>query len=158
MAATLYEDHIWHSQVKHIWVKFHYVCELICLGESIIHHVTSTENIADILTKPLNKTDFLWLCLCLRLHPVSPCDGHAWGGATYNLRRSHHIKQPVTHAYIHIWHFPHTSINNTFHKPFYKHLQHIPMSSYLYLHTHPHPLQGGVLNLAHIRYIMDLSY
>jgi hypothetical protein len=57
-ATTIAEDHIWHSRIKHIRVKYHYIRELIASGDlSVIRCHTST-NIADIFTKPLAKLDF----------------------------------------------------------------------------------------------------
>jgi len=60
-ASILSEDHIWHPQVKHIWVKYHHVRELVTDGEIKAVHVCSADNVADILTKPLTRPDFLHL-------------------------------------------------------------------------------------------------
>jgi hypothetical protein len=57
----LTEDHVWHSCVKHIHIKYHHVHELIADGDLTITHVSSADNTADALMKPLNKSDFLCL-------------------------------------------------------------------------------------------------
>ncbi len=59
--SCLAEDHIWHPQVKHIWVKYHSVHELVMNSELSITRVWSCNNIANILTKPLARPDFLHL-------------------------------------------------------------------------------------------------
>jgi hypothetical protein len=60
-ASILTEDHVWHARVKHIRVKYHYVRELVANKELTVKRVRSSENTADILTKPLNRTDFVRL-------------------------------------------------------------------------------------------------
>ena len=57
-ASRLSEDHVWHSRVKHIRVKYHYVREQVLSGEVKIQRVRSSDNVADILTKLLSRNDF----------------------------------------------------------------------------------------------------
>jgi Reverse transcriptase (RNA-dependent DNA polymerase) len=76
-ATILTEDHVWHSRVKHIRVKYHHVRELVTDGELTIARVPSAENTADILTKPLNKADLLRLRVRLGLRPLSDESGRA---------------------------------------------------------------------------------
>ena len=57
-ASILTQDHVWHARVKHIRVKYHYVRELVADGELLVKRVRSSDNTADILTKPLGRTDF----------------------------------------------------------------------------------------------------
>ena len=73
-AAILTEDHVWHARVKHIRVKYHYVRERVASKELVVKRVSSHDNVADILTKPLGHTDFLRLrhSLGLRLPSGSP--------------------------------------------------------------------------------------
>jgi hypothetical protein len=60
-ASRLTEDHVFHPHVKHIRVKFHHVRDMVHDGELRVTRVRSCDNIADILTKPLNRADFLRL-------------------------------------------------------------------------------------------------
>ena len=62
-----------HGKVKHINIHHHYICELIYSGTIIIEHVTSTNNLADLFTKPLfcdnhhhilASLDIKWALLC----------------------------------------------------------------------------------------------
>jgi hypothetical protein len=57
-ASRLSEDHVWHSHTKHIRVKYHYTRELVHAGDITVSRVGSKDNTADILTKPLSRTDF----------------------------------------------------------------------------------------------------
>ena len=57
-ASRLAEDHVWHSHTKHIRVKYHYTRELVLAGETSVLRVNSKDNTADILTKPLARSDF----------------------------------------------------------------------------------------------------
>ena len=71
--SLLTEDHIWHSQVKHIHVKYHYIHDQVSDGEISIAHIKSADNTADIFTKPLGQSDFMQLRQYLGLCP--PTDG-----------------------------------------------------------------------------------
>jgi len=70
-ATRLAEDQVLHSQVKHIRVKLHSICENIDLGELEILRVRSTDNIADILTKALGRSDFVRLRGYLGLRDIT---------------------------------------------------------------------------------------
>ena len=70
-ATRLAEDQIFHSQVKHIRVKLHAIRELVDLGELVVTRVRSADNIADVLTKALGRSDFLRLRGYLGLRDVA---------------------------------------------------------------------------------------
>ena len=60
-ATHLAEDQISHSEVKHIRVKLHSIRDYIALGDIQVVRLRSEDNLADILTKPLNRSDFVRL-------------------------------------------------------------------------------------------------
>lgn len=60
-ATCLAEDQVLHSEVKHIRVKLHSIRDNIAFGDVQILRVRSEDNLADILTKPLSRNDFLRL-------------------------------------------------------------------------------------------------
>jgi hypothetical protein len=60
-ASILSEEHVWHPRVKHIRVKYHYIRDLVADGEIKVTRVRSADNIADILTKPLGRADYVRL-------------------------------------------------------------------------------------------------
>lgn len=70
-ASRLAEDHVSHSQVKHIRVKFHSIRDCIEHGELRVHRVRSSDNIADVLTKPLGRMDFARLRGFLGLRDIT---------------------------------------------------------------------------------------
>ena len=57
-ARRLVEDHVGHPNVKHIRVKFHYICNLVEDSTASLTHMCLQDNTADILMKPLACTDF----------------------------------------------------------------------------------------------------
>jgi Reverse transcriptase (RNA-dependent DNA polymerase) len=66
-ATTIAEDHVWHSHIKHIRVKFHYIRELITTGDVTVARCHSSDNVADILTKALARPTFCRLRSALGL-------------------------------------------------------------------------------------------
>ena len=46
------------KRMKHIDIRHHFLKDLICNGDVVMNHVCSSNNIADILTKPLCKEKF----------------------------------------------------------------------------------------------------
>ena len=46
--SHLSKDHVWHSHTKHIWVKYHYMRELVLAGDVTIQCVGSKDNTSDI--------------------------------------------------------------------------------------------------------------
>ena len=54
-AKTLAENPIFHPKTKHIEVKYHFIREKVLEGKFILKHVSTTDMIADVLTKALPK-------------------------------------------------------------------------------------------------------
>ena len=55
----LAETPVFHDKSKHIEIKYHNVWDMVQRGEVRIHHIATDDHIADILTKPLLKGNFL---------------------------------------------------------------------------------------------------
>ena len=72
-ATRLAEDQVLHSEVKHIRVKLHTIRDYVALGDIRLLRVQSQDNLADILTKPLARPDFLRLRNYLGLCAVDTC-------------------------------------------------------------------------------------
>ena len=49
------ENYISNSRTKHIGIKYHFIREKVMDGTIELKYVRTDENLADILTKPLNK-------------------------------------------------------------------------------------------------------
>ncbi|KAH9727669.1 retrovirus-related pol polyprotein from transposon RE1 [Citrus sinensis] len=72
-AAELARNPVFHSRTKHIEIDLHFIRDKVLAGDLKILYVPSTEQIADILTKPLNSSQFNYLRLKLNeeLCPLS---------------------------------------------------------------------------------------
>eukprot|EP00253_Pinus_taeda_P018932 PITA_18932 len=65
LAIALSKNSVFHKRTKHIDTRFHYIRELVNNGEIVIEHCRTQEQVADILTKPLNQKSFEFLRKCL---------------------------------------------------------------------------------------------
>ncbi|OMO66088.1 Reverse transcriptase, RNA-dependent DNA polymerase [Corchorus capsularis] len=50
-----------HSKMKHVSIDFHFVRGKVNAGHLLFHHVSSKDQLADLLTKPLSRQQFLSL-------------------------------------------------------------------------------------------------
>ncbi|GJT51291.1 hypothetical protein Tco_0977448 [Tanacetum coccineum] len=64
-AIDLSKNPVQHSQTKHIEIRHHFLRDNVQKGNISIEKVTSEDNIADILTKPLKRDPFNYLRLGL---------------------------------------------------------------------------------------------
>eukprot|EP00253_Pinus_taeda_P014143 PITA_14143 len=53
-AFALSKNSVFHKRTKHIDTRFHYIKELVSNGEIVLQHCRTQEQVADILTKPLD--------------------------------------------------------------------------------------------------------
>uniref|UniRef100_A0A2N9HBW1 Integrase catalytic domain-containing protein n=1 Tax=Fagus sylvatica TaxID=28930 RepID=A0A2N9HBW1_FAGSY len=67
-AIYLAKNQVYHARTKHIDVKFHKIRELIVTGDIVLEKVHTSENAADMLTKPVTTAKFKH---CLDLVNVS---------------------------------------------------------------------------------------
>lgn len=70
-AIALAQSSKGHSRVKHIDIRHHYIRERVEEGALEIRHIAGTENIADIMTKPLSFPRHNDLILLMGLSPTS---------------------------------------------------------------------------------------
>ncbi|GKB42659.1 hypothetical protein Tco_0887601 [Tanacetum coccineum] len=66
-AIDLSKNPVLHSRTKHIEIRHHFLRDNVQKGNISIEKVSSEDNIADILTKPLKRESFNLLRLCLGL-------------------------------------------------------------------------------------------
>eukprot|EP00253_Pinus_taeda_P005098 PITA_05098 len=64
-AIALSKNSMFHKRTKHIDTRFHYIRELVNNGEIVLEHCRTQEQVADILTKPLDQKSFQFLRKCL---------------------------------------------------------------------------------------------
>uniref|UniRef100_A0A2N9HFB8 CCHC-type domain-containing protein n=1 Tax=Fagus sylvatica TaxID=28930 RepID=A0A2N9HFB8_FAGSY len=58
-AIYLAKNQVYHASTKHIDVRFHKIRELIVTGDIVLEKVHTSENAADMLTKPVTKAKFV---------------------------------------------------------------------------------------------------
>jgi hypothetical protein len=54
----LSENPVFHDRAKHIKIKYHYIRDMVQRGAVWLQNVTTDEQVADGLTKPLSRTKF----------------------------------------------------------------------------------------------------
>eukprot|EP00253_Pinus_taeda_P003789 PITA_03789 len=76
-AIALSNNFVFHKRTKHIDTNFHYIRELVNNGEIVLQHCRTQEQVADILTKPLDQKSFEFLRKCLGIidNPVVEIKG-----------------------------------------------------------------------------------
>jgi hypothetical protein len=57
-AIQLIKNPVYHERSKHINTRFHYIRECVEDGKVAVEHIGTTNQLADILTKPLGRTRF----------------------------------------------------------------------------------------------------
>jgi hypothetical protein len=60
-AINVSKNPVLHSKTKHIPIKYHFLREQVTNQIVQVHYIPTTEQIADIFTKPLAKTPFEYL-------------------------------------------------------------------------------------------------
>ena len=58
----LFENHMFHDRSKHIYIRYHFIQDMVQQGAVRLDHIESDEQVADILTKPLGRVKFLTFC------------------------------------------------------------------------------------------------
>ena len=69
-AIYLAKNQVYHARTKHIDVRFHKIRELITSGQILLQKIHTSENAADMLTKPVTSDKFKH---CLDLLNVARC-------------------------------------------------------------------------------------
>eukprot|EP00253_Pinus_taeda_P004049 PITA_04049 len=64
-AIPLSTNSVFHKRMKHIDTRFHYIRELVSNGEITLQYCKTQEQVADILTKPLDHKSFEFFRKCL---------------------------------------------------------------------------------------------
>ena len=60
-ATNLCSNPIFHSRMKHVALDYHFIREQVQGGALCVAHVSSADQLADALTKPLSRTRYLLL-------------------------------------------------------------------------------------------------
>ena len=60
-ATSLCSNLVFHSRMKHVAIDFHFIRDQVQSGRLRVAHVSSEDQLANALTKPLSRTPFLTL-------------------------------------------------------------------------------------------------
>jgi hypothetical protein len=52
------ENHVFHDRSKHIEIHYHYICDMVQRGALKLLYVSTDEQVANVLTKPLSHEKF----------------------------------------------------------------------------------------------------
>ena len=52
------ENPVFHEKSKHIEIKYHYIRDMVQMGEVKLQYVVTDDQIADVLMKPLDRVKF----------------------------------------------------------------------------------------------------
>ncbi|GKC85860.1 retrovirus-related pol polyprotein from transposon TNT 1-94 [Tanacetum coccineum] len=96
-AIDLSKNPVQHSRTKHIEIRHHFLRDNIQKGNISIEKVSSEDNIADILTKPLKREPFNYL----RLEVDELESEKANFSNIYDLLLEEYVSKDVTCSYLH---------------------------------------------------------
>jgi hypothetical protein len=49
---------VFHDKLKHIEIRYHFICDMVQRGSIRLQYVSIDEQVADVLTKPLSRVKF----------------------------------------------------------------------------------------------------
>jgi hypothetical protein len=52
------ENHVFHDRSKHIYICYQYIHDMVQRGALKLLYVSTDEQVADVLTKPLSRVKF----------------------------------------------------------------------------------------------------
>ena len=52
------ENLVFHDKMKHIEIQYFYICDMVQKGVIKLQYVSTDEQVADVLTKPLSRVKF----------------------------------------------------------------------------------------------------
>ena len=66
----LSENPVFHDRLNHIEIRYHYIRDMVQKGVVRLQYVATNKQVADVLTKPLSRTKFVYLKNKLDIVPL----------------------------------------------------------------------------------------
>ena len=63
---------VFHDRLKHIEIKYYFICDKVHEGEVKPQYISTDEQVADILTKPLSRIKFVYLRDTMGIMEINP--------------------------------------------------------------------------------------
>jgi hypothetical protein len=52
------ENPVFHDRSKHIEIRYHFICDMVQRGALKLQYISTDEQVADVMTKPLSRVKF----------------------------------------------------------------------------------------------------
>jgi hypothetical protein len=52
------ENPVFHDRLKNIEIRYHFICDMVQRGALRLQYISTDEQVADVLTKPLSRVKF----------------------------------------------------------------------------------------------------
>lgn len=69
-AIALASNPIFHARTKHVEIDYHFIQEKVLSKQLVVHHVGTSDQVADVFTKPLSVARFEFLKAKLMVVPT----------------------------------------------------------------------------------------